>query len=393
MLGAGPAGAGWTDRRLGDRRQAGHLGRGAHLRLTPRTSRWPARTSSPTRSPNTATRPRSSSSWQCSARGPHPCSSRPHLVPLDQGELVELLRHPTRADRGTELRRALRRTPMRDEPFVEVADSPPGVRDVCETNFCRIFVAADEHTGQGGGALGDRQPLEGHILAGRAEPQPHVRLPRDGRFELMDDKPNGWAHGSARRSPSSGPPQPFFRSRWVPAPEHVQRTRPRRRAARGLPRGRGRLWDQAERQSRRRPARLRRAAPDQRRALHRHRRARRAGDAQPRALPPGRRARDPRQLRLRERRHRPAGAGRRRQDPGRRRDRRRAWRPSEVLLGSTGGISHQLPVEKMLRGILRRAPRLRRDGDARLPAGDPDDRRLREARQPRRSSCPPAPCA
>jgi glutamate N-acetyltransferase / amino-acid N-acetyltransferase len=38
--------------------------------------------------------------------------------------------------------------------------------------------------------------------------------------------------------------------------------------------------------------------------------------------------------------------------------------PQEVALGSTGGISHLLPVEKMLQGILDAAPQLRREGDA-----------------------------
>ena len=40
---------------------------------------------------------------------------------------------------------------MRDyagEPFVELADHPPGVRDVRETNLCRISVHADERTGR-----------------------------------------------------------------------------------------------------------------------------------------------------------------------------------------------------------------------------------------------------
>jgi N-acetyl-gamma-glutamyl-phosphate reductase len=32
-----------------------------------------------------------------------------------------------------------------DEPFVEVVDSPPGLRDVRETNSCRIHVAALEN--------------------------------------------------------------------------------------------------------------------------------------------------------------------------------------------------------------------------------------------------------
>ena len=35
-----------------------------------------------------------------------------------------------------------------DEPFVEVATVPPGTRDVLETNFCRVFAAADPHTGK-----------------------------------------------------------------------------------------------------------------------------------------------------------------------------------------------------------------------------------------------------
>ena len=35
-----------------------------------------------------------------------------------------------------------------DEPFVEVADRPPGVRDVRETNVCRIFATRDERTGR-----------------------------------------------------------------------------------------------------------------------------------------------------------------------------------------------------------------------------------------------------
>ena len=37
--------------------------------------------------------------------------------------------------------------------------------------------------------------------------------------------------------------------------------------------------------------------------------------------------------------------------------------PDEVALGSTGGISHLLPVERMLQGILAASPQLRREGD------------------------------
>jgi N-acetyl-gamma-glutamyl-phosphate reductase len=35
-----------------------------------------------------------------------------------------------------------------NEPFIEVLDAPPGVREVRETNYCRIHAAYDEHTGK-----------------------------------------------------------------------------------------------------------------------------------------------------------------------------------------------------------------------------------------------------
>jgi N-acetyl-gamma-glutamyl-phosphate reductase len=35
-----------------------------------------------------------------------------------------------------------------DEPFVELADRPPGVREVRDTNLCRISVATDPRTGR-----------------------------------------------------------------------------------------------------------------------------------------------------------------------------------------------------------------------------------------------------
>jgi glutamate N-acetyltransferase/amino-acid N-acetyltransferase len=37
--------------------------------------------------------------------------------------------------------------------------------------------------------------------------------------------------------------------------------------------------------------------------------------------------------------------------------------PEEVVLGSTGGISHRLPVERMLKGVLAASGQLRREGD------------------------------
>jgi N-acetyl-gamma-glutamyl-phosphate reductase len=68
----------------------------------------------------------------------------PHLLPLDQGEMVSCyvtLRHPVEA-------RELYARAYRDEPFIELADRPPGVRDVRDTNVCRIAVHPDERTGK-----------------------------------------------------------------------------------------------------------------------------------------------------------------------------------------------------------------------------------------------------
>jgi N-acetyl-gamma-glutamyl-phosphate reductase len=70
-----------------------------------------------------------------------------HLVPLDQGELASCYVTPTRGVEEDELRE-LYRDAYEHEPFVEVAEVPPGTRDVVATNFCRVFAAADGHTGK-----------------------------------------------------------------------------------------------------------------------------------------------------------------------------------------------------------------------------------------------------
>jgi N-acetyl-gamma-glutamyl-phosphate reductase len=70
-----------------------------------------------------------------------------HLVPLDQGELASCYVTPTRAVEDAELRE-LFAAAYEDEPFIEIAETPPGTREVQETNFCRIFAKADPHTGK-----------------------------------------------------------------------------------------------------------------------------------------------------------------------------------------------------------------------------------------------------
>jgi N-acetyl-gamma-glutamyl-phosphate reductase len=70
-----------------------------------------------------------------------------HLVPLDQGELASCYVTPSRPIGEDELAERYREA-YASEPFVEVVQAPPGVREVRETNFCRLFVTADPHTGK-----------------------------------------------------------------------------------------------------------------------------------------------------------------------------------------------------------------------------------------------------
>jgi N-acetyl-gamma-glutamyl-phosphate reductase len=70
----------------------------------------------------------------------------PHLLPIDQGLLASCFVTPTRPVSGEELR-SLYEERYGSEPFVEMVDSAPGVRDVRETNFCRVF-AAPAHDGE-----------------------------------------------------------------------------------------------------------------------------------------------------------------------------------------------------------------------------------------------------
>ncbi len=70
-----------------------------------------------------------------------------HLVPLDQGEMASCYVTTTRPVAAEELRGMYERA-YASEPFVELVHTPPGVLEVRETNYCRVFAAADEHTGK-----------------------------------------------------------------------------------------------------------------------------------------------------------------------------------------------------------------------------------------------------
>jgi N-acetyl-gamma-glutamyl-phosphate reductase len=76
-----------------------------------------------------------------------PVQFTPHLVPFDQGELTSCYVTPGRAVEQAELDELFAGA-YADEPFIELTDRPPGVRDVRDTNVCRIHAVADDHTGK-----------------------------------------------------------------------------------------------------------------------------------------------------------------------------------------------------------------------------------------------------
>lgn len=71
----------------------------------------------------------------------------PHLLPFDQGELVSCYVRTSRQVESGELASLYERR-YGDEPFVELAEEPPGVGEVRRTNLCRLHVAADPGAGR-----------------------------------------------------------------------------------------------------------------------------------------------------------------------------------------------------------------------------------------------------
>jgi N-acetyl-gamma-glutamyl-phosphate reductase len=76
-----------------------------------------------------------------------PLTFVPHLLPLDQGELASCYVRPSREIAAGELE-DLYSVRYVDEPFVEVVEIPPGVREVRDTNLCRIHATLDERSGR-----------------------------------------------------------------------------------------------------------------------------------------------------------------------------------------------------------------------------------------------------
>jgi N-acetyl-gamma-glutamyl-phosphate reductase len=72
---------------------------------------------------------------------------QPHLLPIDQGELVSCYVTTTRAWTQDELDAAYEAWAAA-HPFIELWPAPPGVRDVRDTNICALHVRADTRTGK-----------------------------------------------------------------------------------------------------------------------------------------------------------------------------------------------------------------------------------------------------
>jgi N-acetyl-gamma-glutamyl-phosphate reductase len=71
----------------------------------------------------------------------------PHLMPLDQGEMVSC--YVTTSEPWTQQRADEAFAQWADgKPFVEIVATPPGVRDVRASNVCAICVRADARTGK-----------------------------------------------------------------------------------------------------------------------------------------------------------------------------------------------------------------------------------------------------
>src|SRR5215213_7551346 len=76
-----------------------------------------------------------------------PITFVPHLLPVDQGLLASCYVTPSRDVTADEVR-GLFHDAYAGEPFIELWDAPPGVRDVRETNLCRIHATVEPATGR-----------------------------------------------------------------------------------------------------------------------------------------------------------------------------------------------------------------------------------------------------
>ena len=249
------------------------------------------------------------------------------------------------------------------EPFVEVCDAPPQLKDVAGTNYCRIFPHVDQRTGRIVVISVIDNLMKGASGQARAEHERHARVCPSTK---------GWS-------------EMLPVTRFAPLPGLRPRSRRRRDAPAGLPRRRRRERGQEARQARPRHPRLRgreRLGGD----VHEQRRRRRAGAAHARdqRLRPSACRR--RQCRQRQRLHGQAGARRRGAHAA-------AHGQPPAAAGRAGRrLLHRAHRRAPADGEDRAGDRRRRDraarrrrleGVDRLRHGDPHHRQARQVRRPR----------
>ena len=268
---------------------------------------------------------------------PAPAAARPGRARL-------LLRHARRELGDRRVGRAVRGRLRRASPSSSSRPRPPGVRDVRDTNICRIQSRRPAQR-PGDRVRRDRQPLEGR---GSQAVQ---------NLNLMFGRPEGGGRCDELSSPRAG----------SSGPAHVRELEGGLPA--GLPRRRRRGRHQARRRARPRPARLRRR---RRRRAPRGSRARacsrrRCSSCQERCDLDALRAVAV-ELRQRERRDgqpRASSAAARCRAPAR-------WSPaspsSRSRSRSTGVIGVQLDGGPVVKGLRAARGELAQDGDARLRA-------------------------
>ena len=136
------------------------------------------------------------------------------------------------------------------EPFVEVARVPPGTRDVRETNFCRVFAAADAHTGKV------------VVLSAIDNLWKGTSSQAVQNLNVMFGLPESEGLAERRDAGSDASARAFFGSRWTaPAPAHVRELAPDAGLPAGFRAAGVACGIKPQRRPRRRDGRVRREQP------------------------------------------------------------------------------------------------------------------------------------
>lgn len=67
----------------------------------------------------------------------------PHLIPMDRGILSTIYLRPTVGISTDDVKQHLAKQ-FASEPFIRIREQPPSTKDVTHSNFCDLFVAANQ---------------------------------------------------------------------------------------------------------------------------------------------------------------------------------------------------------------------------------------------------------